>query len=139
MIKKIKLERFAYTPYGTFGNIKVEGFEGFTVERPWLGNKKDISCIPEDCYLMTLGRYNKGNYDAYEILDVPSRSDIKIHIGNTSDDVMGCVSIGYRLGYLNNKWAVIDSRLAFIDFMIAMDGCKDALINVCQKSTFTHE
>ena len=133
MTEKVKLERFAYTPDGTFGMIMINGFKCYTVERPWLDNRPNVSCIPEGSYYMRLGKYNRGDYAAYEILNVPERSDIKIHIGNTIDDVIGCVATGYTLGYLYDKWAVTDSRWSFIDFLTVMDGCEEAVIDIYQK------
>jgi hypothetical protein len=122
MTDQIKLERFAYTPMGTFGRLMFPEFQCFTVERPWLDNKVRESCIPEGEYPIVLGRYNKGGYDAYEVMEVPGRTLIKIHIGNTIDDVIGCIAPGRALGTVYGKWGVTGSRPAFQKFMGAMDG-----------------
>jgi hypothetical protein len=120
MTDDVILERFAYSPHGTFGRLRVGEFTCYTVERPWQNNEPRESCIPEGKYPMMLGRYNRGGYPAYEVLGVPGRSLIKIHIGNTIDDVVGCIAPGTRLGYLRGKWAVTSSRAAFARFMDAM-------------------
>lgn len=123
-MKLVTLERFAYTPFGTFGRLAVDGFQCYTVERPWLNNKVGQSCIPEGEYELSPGRFNRGGYRAYQLMDVPGRSLIKIHIGNTMDDVIGCIAPGMSLGYLNNKWGVTNSKTAFDRFMDVMDGEK---------------
>lgn len=119
----IKLARFAYTPLATLGRLTIEErqFECFTVERPWLDNKTNVSCIPEGSYDITLGMYNRGGYPAYELADVPGRTHIKIHIGNTCDDIVGCIALGSSCGVINNKVGVSDSRTTYNLFMQAMN------------------
>ena len=128
----ITIERFAYTPHGTFGKLIFPEFECFTVERPWLDNKIRESCIPEGEYPLKLGMYNRGGYAAYEVMEVPNRSLIKIHIGNTIDDVIGCIAPGKSLGYLEKKWAVTSSKKAFNEFMRAMDNIESSKLIVTQ-------
>jgi len=125
---KIELKRFAYTPFGVFGTLYLSEFQCYTVERPWLGNEQKVSCIPEGLYKTRLGYFNRGGYDCYEILDVPDRSLIKIHIGNTMDDVLGCIALGLDLGCIGGKWAVLRSKLAYDNFMRSLS-----------YSTFGHE
>ena len=121
-MKKVLLERFAYSPMGTFGVLTVGVFSCYTVERPWLNNKASESCIPEGAYGIELGMYNRGGYPAYEIMNVPDRSLIKMHRGNNMNDVVGCVAFGTKLWYYENLWAVSDSGGAMNKFMAAMDG-----------------
>lgn len=116
----ILLERFAYSPMGTFGRIIMEGFECYTVERPWAGNRPRESCIPEGTYRLAPCVFERGGYASFEILDVPDRSLIKIHVGNTKDDVLGCVALGRSLGLVGGMWAVTHSRAAFSDWMRIM-------------------
>lgn len=127
---KVLLERFAYTPFGVFGKLIIPEFECFTVEKPWLDNKRRESCIPEGVYKLKLGMYNRGGYPAYEVLGVPGRSLIKIHIGNTMDDVLGCIAPGKSLGYAERKWSVSSSKKAFEEFMSAMDGITETTLEV---------
>ena len=114
---RVELERFAYTPMGTFGVLSMDEFRCFTVERPWLNNKPSVSCIPRGIYTVKFGRFHRGGYNCYELLDVPGRSLIKIHVGNTMDDVIGCIAVGKGLGYVNDLWAVTSSRKAYDEFM----------------------
>lgn len=135
MVDRVLLERFAYTPHGVFGRIKFPEFECFTVERPWRDNKPRESCIPEGVYTILLGMYNRGGYPAYEVQEVPGRSLIKIHVGNTIDDVIGCIAPGKSLGYLERKWAVTSSGKAFKEFMKAMDGTQESTLEI---NSFSH-
>lgn len=129
---EVLLERFAYSPFGVFGRLMLPEFECYTVERPWMDNKVRLSCIPEGNYTLKLGAYNRGGYPAYEVTGVPGRSLIKIHIGNTIDDVVGCIAPGKSLGYMEKKWAVGSSKKAFREFMEAMDGAERAKILIFQ-------
>ena len=121
-MKKVLLERFAYSPMGTFGILTVDDFFCYTVERPWLDNIARESCIPEGAYGIELGMYNRGGYPAYEIMDVPDRSLIKMHRGNNMNDVVGCVAFGETLGFYEGLWSVMNSGKAMGKFMEAMDG-----------------
>lgn len=132
MTISVLLTRFAYSPYGTFGKLLLPEFECYTVERPWLDNKPRQSCIPEGNYAMQLGRYNRGGYDVYEVIEVPGRSLIKIHIGNTMEDVIGCIAVGNALGYIEGKWAVTSSKKAFGQFMQAMQGQQSSELRIEQ-------
>jgi hypothetical protein len=114
----ITVERFAYTPFGTFGRLTFSDFECFTVERPWENNEPDVSCIPVGTYpLDPNAHYHRGNYDCCEILEVEGRTLIKIHIANTLDDVKGCIGVGSKLGWVHWKWAVENSRNTFFQLM----------------------
>lgn len=130
MKESVRLERFAWTPFGVFGRLAVNGFSCFTVERPWQDNRAGVSCIPEGTYSLHLGYFHKGNYPAYELLDVPGRSEIKIHIGNTMDDLSGCIAPGMRLGFVKEKWAVTSSATALERFMAAMGGIRESEIRI---------
>lgn len=117
----IKLTRFAYSPHGVFGRLKVGDFACFTVERPWLHNIRRESCIPTGLYLMSLGHYYRKDYPVYEIMDVPGRSLIKIHVGNTIHDLLGCIAPGKELGYMQGVWGVTHSQITFDKFMEMME------------------
>jgi hypothetical protein len=117
MSTKLIVERFAYTDMGTFGRMSVGGQTLYTVERPWLDNRPNTSCIPEGTYRCTPRRFNRGGYDAVEIQGVPGRSHILFHVGNTMHDVVGCIAVTHKLGQINGVWAGLHSRNAFDLFM----------------------
>jgi len=125
---RVELARWAFTPFGVFGELSVGGFSCFTVERPWLDNEPFRSCIPAGEYRLVRGFYHRGGYPAFEVRDVPGRSLIKIHAGNTMDDVVGCIAPGMGLGWLDGKWAVIRSRLALTTFMDVLPDSEASLV-----------
>lgn len=120
----LRLRRFAYTPFGTFGDMTITGIP-FNIEKPrprlcytlepnWKHNEPFVSCIPCGTYELQAKRYNKGGYDTFEIMDVPGRDNVLIHIGNDITDTQGCPLVGSNLGWLNGKrWGVIQSADAF--------------------------
>lgn len=50
------------------------------------------------------------------ITNVPKFDYILIHWGNTDDDTDGCLIIGDKMGTVNGKGAVINSKKFYIDF-----------------------
>lgn len=122
---------------GTFGRLHVGSLNWFSIERPWLGNKPSISCIPAGTYPLKLGVFYSGDgvggkpdYPAYEILNVPGRTWIKIHIANLAIQVKGCVGLGKELGAEGGHWAVRRSRDAYDEFMAAAAVAKPDAITV---------
>jgi len=135
-MKEVHLTRYGYTPTGTFGELEVDGKTWATVERPWADNKRNISCIPVGTYTIKLGTFYRNtpdpsdDYPVYEVIDVPGRSLIKIHIANTMWDVKGCIGLGKSFGFVKKSWAVIKSKDAYTEFMKAMEGEEKALLIV---------
>lgn len=64
-----------------------------TLEKPWLGNRRNVSCIPD-------GRYDVQPFsgvryrDVWQVMDVPQRSYILFHAGNSVADTDGCILVG---------------------------------------------
>lgn len=92
-----------YTPgLGTVGELVLGTFKCVTIERDWINNKQEISCIPEGVYQCKLGPSSKNlpySTMAYEVRDVPNRTLIKIHVANYPHELEGCIGLGrYILG-----------------------------------------
>ena len=84
MSKHVSLSRIEISDAGTMGRIAVDGkFVCFAVERPWLDNRRNVSCIPP-------GRYDLAYVDSpkfgrrLEVKDVPDRTHILVHAGTGS-------------------------------------------------------
>lgn len=60
-----------------------------TIERPWLDNEVDISCIPAGHYLFE--RDHHGRFQYFRILDVEDRTFIEIHLGTIPEHSNGCI------------------------------------------------
>ena len=106
----------------TYGVLKAGGkTHGLILERAWLGNKPNISCIPEGVYLCERVLSPKFG-DTFEVLNVPGRTHILFHSGNTVDDSLGCLLLGKGMGVLKGKRGVVSSRIARDEFMKLMKG-----------------
>lgn len=103
-----------------FGVMYVKGTipRFLTLELPNLDNHHDISCIP-------LGRYickrrasviTEGE-DTFEVMNVPNRSSILFHWGNTIKDTKGCILLGLSLGEIGFNPAILNSKKAWRKFM----------------------
>lgn len=109
----IILERFCYHPSGTLGVIEHNGVKLFTIERPWLDNAANVSCIPEGTYQARWRESPKFGF-TWELQDVPERTYILMHVANYPKDVQGCIGLGTTL--MGDKIAVGNSRVAIKSF-----------------------
>lgn len=68
-------------------------------------------CIPE-------GTYNFSIYESptkgqvWITQEVPARTNIEIHIGNTDADTLGCICVGTTFGWIGTQQAVTESVAA---------------------------
>lgn len=90
---KITVERDYREKYTSGVLTTSGGLRLFTVEKPWLDNKPYVSCIPEGEYKAYI-REKSSNGRVIELLDVPDRTFIQFHVGNTEADVVGCFAVG---------------------------------------------
>ncbi len=96
----ITLDRW-YQPDITLGRLKINGFQCFTLELPWLGNKQNVSCIPEGKYQYKI--YNSPKHGkVLLILDVAGRTMIEIHAANYTRQILGCIAVGDSIKWLDN-------------------------------------
>ena len=95
----MNLVRFCYSEQGTFGELTLpDGQIIYTVERPWIKNERGVSCIPIGKYQCKPRFYNRGGYDAFEVVGVKGRTHILFHIGNRPRDSKGCILPNEKLG-----------------------------------------
>jgi len=114
----VTIERFCYSDFGTFGNLILPSGEVLaTVERPWIFNRRRVSCIPIGRYHCEPRVYNRGGYNAVEITGVPDRTHILFHVGNFVRNSNGCILINESHSAINGEWCGIRSRYAFNHFM----------------------
>lgn len=94
----------------------------FTLEHLWVdrdGNgigDRNVSRIPAGEYICRRDKHGKSKpnpYEVWELIDVPGRSEVHIHIGNTVKDTLGCILVGNKV--LNDRLS--DSRGAFATWM----------------------
>lgn len=104
----IELTRFVKSTAVTLGRLTYGNENFYTVERPWIGNKPFISCIPDGLFALKRIDSPKFGPGMWEIVDVLDRTHILLHVANTVDDVVGCVGIG--LSVYSNLGGVGSSR-----------------------------
>ena len=105
---------------GTFGVLLDGVIEQtpfcLTVERPWMNNQKEISCIPVGEYICR--RVDSPKFgNTFEVMNVPNRTAILFHKGNLAMDSHGCIIVGEQFESLSGKVAVLASGKGFDEFL----------------------
>jgi hypothetical protein len=83
----------------TLGTLFINDLNGITLfscktlELPFKGNQKRISCIPKGKYNVKR-RYSLKYGNHFHILNVPNRDFILIHNANYWFQLLGCVAVG---------------------------------------------
>lgn len=95
----------------TLGMLKGLSRPIYTLEEPWMHNKRGMSCIPTGEYICTPHDGAKFK-NVWRLLDVKDRTAILIHAGNTTADIEGCILVGFDHGIFRGKRAVLRSKLA---------------------------
>lgn len=130
ILELIRLE--THQKYGTRGVLRIDK-ELFcvTLELPWKMNQRDISCIPTGTYEVEY--VNSLHFGlSYEVKDVPGRSNILFHRGNTVRDTNGCILLGRKYQWFNGTRAVMQSSRTLGDFVERMAGSPKSLLTVIE-------
>lgn len=107
---KLTLRRVAQSSAGTFGVLLQNKTPlCLTCEDPWNDNKTGISCVPAGNYKCVphMGEKYK---NVWRLEDVPGRSAILIHAGNTLEDTRGCILVGRSFAMFGNTPGVTNSK-----------------------------
>jgi hypothetical protein len=129
----LKLQRLVFLPDCTLGVLSVHDIPFcFTVERPWLDNKPNESCIPAASYpvkwvnTQTAGnRHGRG----LGVENVKDRKLIRIHVANTADEVKGCIGVGLQRHDFKRGRGVSQSRPALSALMDMLEG-QEAILHI---------
>lgn len=130
IIPVVTLKRAYSDDKQQLGDLYIDGFKCKTLELSWKDNKRNISCIPK-------GRYNvKRKFSpkfghVYEVQNVPNRTAIYLHAGNTFFDIKGCILLGDMFGDVNkDKHAdILNSKKTVKAFEQFMNG-KDFILEI---------
>ena len=124
-MKIVEIIRLEESADGNIGVLKIDKIVFcWTLELPYRMNKQNISCIPTKQYSCRRTISSKfGN--TFQVLDVPDRSNILFHPGNTEKNSKGCILLGKSIGSLIGKRAVLDSHITFEKFMLSMKNTND--------------
>tara|TARA_R110000772_G_scaffold107347_1_gene209673 strand:+ start:294 stop:716 length:423 start_codon:yes stop_codon:yes gene_type:complete len=100
-MKIVIIQRFSSDEFETLGTATLLDenlnpiFAAMSLERGWLDNKPNESCVPEGKYKCVLEYSPRFNKDLWELKDVPNRSECKFHTSNYWDELNGCIALGY--------------------------------------------
>lgn len=124
-MRVLELIRVGQSPRGTFGVIRHAQVPFvLTLERPWVNNEQNVSCIPAGRYRCRKIRSPKfGN--TYEICDVPNRTHVLFHKGNYLHETEGCILIGEEFNGTWDKPFISSSERGFLEFMRYLDGAPE--------------
>jgi len=79
-------------PTHTEGSIYLpNGKTIYTLERPWLNNQTNISCIPGGV-VYVVQRDHTGRHQWFSVLDVEGRTFIEMHEANRVEQLLGCIA-----------------------------------------------
>ena len=94
----LRIVRMIFTDKSTIGRLYLnKEYVCDTLENPYINNERNISCIPEGTYdvRLRLARESASrNYLHLLVQEVPDRSYILFHRGNTAKDTLGCILVG---------------------------------------------
>jgi hypothetical protein len=96
------ITRLDYTDKSTSGILSVPKENGYawiakTLELPDKNNQPKISCIPKGIYQVKYTMSPSFKKHTYEIQGVPDRAGIRIHSGNFTRQILGCILLGKEL------------------------------------------
>ena len=112
MTKYLDVIRLDYGEDGILGVLRFDGrllSQVYTLELPYRKNVKNYSSIPVGQYSANLHE-SPNHGPTVAINNVPNRSHILIHVGNTIKDLRGCIAVGDRIGNINGFKAVLNSK-----------------------------
>lgn len=105
---RLHLHRILQTADVTLGQLVVGNYAFATLEDPWKGNAKNVSCVP--CGFYALERHNGHSFKNTWALvgetvshfaeDGVQRSAIVLHGGDDPGDTQGCILVGMEFNGL---------------------------------------
>lgn len=115
----VVINRYRCDEEGTYGTLLICGGKYWachTLELPWRNNEPNVSCIPHGQYECIKTFSPKFDRMTYEVQNVSGRSAIRIHPGNTINDIAGCILLGDQLVMQEGLDKILQSRKAVDEF-----------------------
>ena len=107
-------------------------FKSVSLERGWVNNQNNISCIPEGVYDLVLEWSPRFKTDLWEIKGVQNRSECKFHAANYWWQLNGCIALGKYEAELDSD-PVMDiaaSKITMERFHAALEGQTRAILKI---------
>lgn len=125
---KIEVKRIYESPQSIISDVFVDGqWECWGLEP---ARKDPVNpghpCVPAGEYKVVFTPSPHLGYVTPELLDVPGRSDIRIHIGNFPQDTLGCLLVGEMKG----QDKIFNSKPAFEKLLLLLKTATDPIIAV---------
>lgn len=118
----VEIVRLEESEHGTFGVLRLnKELVCATLEPQDRRNVVNISSIPAQqyrCRRTTSARFG----ETFEVDDVPGRSRVLFHPGNTREHTQGCILLGGGWGDFGGKRGITESRRTFKGFMGRLAG-----------------
>jgi len=114
----LSLLRSTFGPKATLGALSwIRGGNSIpdcvTLELPWRNNQQEVSCVPPGRYQVVIAPSVRFQRLMPRVLDVPGRSGILFHPGNTDKNTEGCI---LTASAVTGPDAVVDAAAAFEKF-----------------------
>ncbi len=91
---RFPLRRFYQDERQTLGTLTVGAVTLFTIERPWLENQPNVSCIPDGDYRITIVSVEGDRRIRLEGPGIPDeRTLINIEVANYARELEGCIAV----------------------------------------------
>lgn len=127
----VLLSRYVTRGDGVFGWLTVNGFSCFTLERPWLTNMAEVSCIPAGTYKLAFTYSPKFARSLWEVLDVPGRAGIRIHPANRFGELEGCIALADSITRDGQGWCLNNTSRATVEaFQAVMKDLSDPILSI---------
>lgn len=119
----LQLVRESFRPDGIFSRLILEdGTQYYCLEHSYDCKPKiydgEFTCVRGQHQLAHMSQ----PFETFEITGVQGHSNILIHVGNWNSDSEGCVLIGDGWADSPQGRMIVESRIAFTDFMNRMAG-----------------
>lgn len=116
---------------GTFGKLRInKKLFCDTLEPKKYWNEESVSAIPAGQYTCERNAtqlnsvLRLGITETFQIMNVPFRTYVKFHPGNTDDDTEACVLLGQYIEKLRGDRAILNSGNTFKAFMKLLEDFK---------------
>ena len=102
------------------------------LERGWINNKRNVSCVPSGTFTLKLEWSPKFKTKLWELYGVPNRRECKFHAANYWQELNGCIAPGVSQKDINSDGFIDNfrSKIALNEFHRAMQGYSKAELRV---------
>lgn len=137
-MKELHVMRRFYAEGFTLGELHSGDNKWHALELPWADNHPDISCIPTGVYKATHHVRHDG-LPSLLLADVPGRTEVEIHPGNTTANTHGCILIGKGAYCSLTAAGVSQSDDAMTELLSTLGADPDIVVNVVNYGDLAHD